>query len=417
MRKNTATSTARTILAHPLTIPFYLPSLLHAFCFGLLIPILPLYAADFGISYWLIGIVLAAELLGVTLGDVPAGMLIQRFGTKRVMLVGLGIIIVATGALFWAESVLLVIALRLISGAGLALFNVTRHTYLADSVVLEQRGRLIAIFGGIRRAGAFTGPAIGGIMSTHYGLRAPFLLYVVICTLALTIILFRLQDRKVKFRPGEHSHRSSLLTTLKTHHRILMTAGSGFLFAQMIRFGRSTIIPLYGADVLGLNAQDIGFIVSLGSAIDMLLFYPAGWIMDNLGRKFAIVPSFTGQGIGMALIPFTLNAWGLLGAACVMGFFNGFSAGAMMTLGSDLAPEDTRGEFLGVWNLIGDAGSAGSPMIVGAIANILSLQPAAWAIAGAGFVAAALFAFFVPETLKNKRKTLDVTQLANRSKK
>ena len=72
----------------------------------------------------------------------------------------------------------------------------------------------------------------------------------------------------------------------------------------------------------------------------------------------------------------------------------------MMTLGADLAPVDSRGEFLGVWRLIGDLGSAGGPLIVGGIAGALALGAAALVISGAGGLAASVFAFLVPETLK-----------------
>ena len=45
----------------------------------MLIPVLPLYVADFDVSYGLIGAVLAAEALGTLVADVPAGMLLGRF--------------------------------------------------------------------------------------------------------------------------------------------------------------------------------------------------------------------------------------------------------------------------------------------------------------------------------------------------
>lgn len=387
-----------------MAIPFYLPSFLYAFCMGLLIPILPLYAADFGISYGLIGVVLAAELIGVTVGDIPAGMLVQRFGIKRVMVMGISILSVAVGALFWMQTIWMVIICRLLSGIALALFNVARHVYLAESVKLETRGRYIAVYGGIRRAGMFTGPAVGGIIATQYGLRAPFFLYMIICFVACFIILFFLNDATPSTSNKAQVPQVSIINTVKKNYRLFMTAGSGYLFAMMIRHGSKVVIPLYGANVLGLSAREIGFIVSISSAFDMTLFYPAGWVMDNLGRKYAIVPSFLGQGIGLALMPFALNAWGLLFASCMIGLSNGLSSGSMMTLSSDLAPEDARGSFLGVWSLIGDAGSAGSPLIIGAVADLFSLHPSIWVIALAGFFASGLFAYFVPETLKEKRK-------------
>jgi len=388
-----------------MAIPFYLPSLFYAFCTGLLVPILPLYAADFNISYGLIGVVLAAEMIGLTVGDIPAGMLVQRLGVKRVMVLGIGLLSLGVGALFWVQTIVLVIICRLLSGLALALFNVARHVYLAETVQLETRGRFIAVYGGIRRAGMFTGPAVGGIIATQYGLRAPFFVYMVICLMAFFIIIFFLEDTTPSTVSKAHVPQVSILTTLKNHYYIFMTGGIGFLFAMMIRYGSKVVIPLYGADVLGISPQEIGFIVSLGSAFDMMLFYPAGWVMDNIGRKFAIVPSFFGQGIGLALIPFTMNVWGLLIASCIIGLSNGLSSGSMMTLSSDLAPADSRGSFLGVWSLIGDAGSAGSPLIIGVVAEVFSLNPSIWVIALAGFFASGLFAYFVPETLREKQKT------------
>ena len=124
--------------------------------------------------------------------------------------------------------------------------------------------------------------------------------------------------------------------------------------------------------------------------------------MDRFGRKFAIVPCFGIQALGMALVPFAATFAGLLFAAVLIGFGNGLGAGSMMTLGADLSPARSRGEFLGVWRLIGDLGQTGAPLIVGVVADILALSSAIWFIAGSGLVAASIFLILVPETLKRK---------------
>ena len=74
----------------------------------------------------------------------------------------------------------------------------------------------------------------------------------------------------------------------------------------------------------------------------------------------------------------------------------------MMTLGADLAPSNARGVFLGIWRLIGDIGFAVSPMAVGAIADLFTLQAGSWIGCGIGFSAATVFYFLVPETLVKK---------------
>jgi MFS family permease len=200
---------------------------------------------------------------------------------------------------------------------------------------------------------------------------------------------------------------------LRAQRGVLAPAGAGQLFAQMIRAGRGIVIPLYAADVLGLDVDAIGYIASLSSAIDTMLFYPAGVIMDRLGRKFAIVPSFLLQAVGMSLVPLTGSFVGLLLAATLIGLGNGLGSGSMMTLGADLAPEHERGEFLGVWRWIGDVGMSGGPLIVGSIADAIALPAATLIMAGAGLVAGCIFALLVPETLKRHDPTPELSAGSN----
>ena len=180
----------------------------------------------------------------------------------------------------------------------------------------------------------------------------------------------------------------------------------------MIRQGRQVIVPLYGASVLGLDVAAVGTIVSISSAIDMSLFIPAGLVMDRFGRKFASVPSFVVMGLGMAVLPLATDYLGLLAATAILGFGNGLGSGAMMTLGADLAPPGSSGEFLGVWRLIGDVGNAGAPLVVGNLADLLGLSVGAWVLAGVGLASAGVLTFLVPETL-TKRSTSAVSPAKN----
>ena len=389
-------------LNNPLTLPIYVPALVLSFCRGMLVPTLPLYARSFDASYGLIGIVLAAEGLGTLAGDIPAGMLFGRLGQRRSMMLGLSVLAAATFAMSWAGSVLELVVYGFISGLGVAIWNISRHAYITDATPSYSRGRAIALFGGINRIGVFMGPAVGGFVAATYGLRAPFLLYGILA--ALTLIFPALYARettskRVVQRGGLRGHTGHLWQVIRETYRTLTPAGAGQLLAQMIRSGRNIIIPLYGADMLGLDVGQIGVVVSMAAAIDMTMFYPAGLVMDRLGRKFAIVPCFLIQGVAMALIPFTTNYTQFVIAGLVIGFGNGLGSGTMMTLGADLAPDDSMGEFLGVWRLIGDTGQTSAPIVAGTIADVLGLSAATFVIGLSGIAAATIFAAFVPETL------------------
>ena len=330
-------------------------------------------------------------------------MLLRQFGQKRAMLFGLSCAILTTTALFWVRSIPEAILYRLMAGFGIALYNVARHAYMADKASLANRGRAIAIFGGVNRIGKFLGPAIGGAVGLAYGLRAPFLLFGAVAIIALIVVALFMRSTEQTASPSFSIFKPDmqhLISTVRMNYQILITAGGAQLFAQTVRAGRDIIIPLYGADIIGLDVGSIGLIVSIAGGVDMALFYPAGLLMDRRGRKFAIVPCFLTQAIGMALIPFTGSFAALLTVTSIIGFGNGLGSGTMMTLGADLAPTDSRGEFLGVWRLIGDIGSSGAPLVVGWVATFLILQTAIWTVALSGLISVLIFAFLVPETLR-----------------
>ena len=385
-------------LRHPLVLAVYLPSGLISVCQGMMIPVLPIFTRTFDASYGVVGLVLAAEAVGQICGNIPVGTVLRRVGRNNTLRIGVVIVLTTVFALYWSQTVLEVVCLRFLTGVGHAIWNVSRMAYLAEETVSQNRGRAIATFGGVGRMGGFIGPGIGGLVAAYWGIRAPFIAYAIIGVVVFLIVLFGLgPDKPVADRPDAKTFR--MWDVFREKLSILTKAGTGQFLAQTVRSGRAVIVPLYGADIIGLGVDQIGFILSAASFVDMSLFYPAGLIMDRFGRKFAIVPSFLVQALGLAVVPFTGGFISLAAATCVIGIGNGLSSGSMMTLGADLAPEEDVGDFLGVWRLIGDGGRMGSPVVVGGISDFVGLQPAALVIACAGLCSSAIFALFVPETL------------------
>jgi MFS family permease len=398
----TESSLVRKLISHPLIFPLYLPAILFSIAEGLLIPTLPLYAGELGFSYGMIGLVLAGESLGTLIADLPSGLMLRRLGEKRAMVLGLGLMTFSTFALFWARSVPAFLSCRLVAGFGVSIYHVSRLAYIADEVPLVHRGRVNAAFGGLKRIGAFIGPIVGGTVATIYSLQAPFLVFVGIALVAIVIVLIyvaaspldSVSDRAPFFGVGY------LTSTVKSHARVLATAGVGNFLVLMVRTAPTVIVPLYGANVLGLDVKSIGIILGISAAIDMLLFIPAGFVMDHYGRKHAIIPSMLVFAAGLAAIPLARDFWSLLLVEILVGFGNGLGSGTMLTLGADFSSRESRGEFLGLWLFIGNVGSATGPLIVGTVASLFVLESAAWVFSGSGVLAALVFAALVPETLK-----------------
>lgn len=403
----------RRLLRDPLILPFYVPSFVIFLGFGLLTPVLPLYAEELGGTFGWVGAVTSAQALGMLITDVPCGLLIRRVGQKRAMLLGMILLVVLRGAMSWAGSIQEVFAYRLISGFGMALYGVARHAYITEHASLENRGKSMALFGGLLRIGRFIGPPVGGFVAAAAGLRLPFVVAAAVGLIAVVVVWFFVPTDRVEkttqpaargARPTTQVARGWLWPLLKNQAALLIPAGLGHIFVQIIRAGRGTIIPLYAAKMLGLDVGQVGVLLGISAAVEMVMFVPAGWLMDNWGRKFSYVPSFGLQAIGMACVPLTNTYGGLLACATLIGLGNGLSSGGMMTLGSDLAPDHARGEFLGVWRLIGDVGGMAGPAAVGFVADALALPSAALTLAGSGLLACLTFGLLLPETLAEDQR-------------
>ena len=124
-----------------LIFPVYIPTLIMSFSQGMLIPTLPIFAKEFVTSYGMIGLVLAAEGTGRILGDIPAGLLLRKFGRNLSMILGILLVVTSVALLYTASTTTQIVFLRLLSGIGNATWNVSRHAYLAGATAPHERGR------------------------------------------------------------------------------------------------------------------------------------------------------------------------------------------------------------------------------------------------------------------------------------
>ena len=384
-----------------LILAVYTPTALLAFAQGLLLATLPLYAAGFDVGYTVISLAVSAVAIGSLATDLPAGFVLHRVGLRNAMVVGTALVALSTLILGLPERIDVVIALRLLAGIGTTLWGLSRHAYIAQAVPRESRGRSIAVFGGINRIGAFGGPAVGGVIGSSISLEASFVIAGVMGLLALAAALrFIPADLQLETttNPSGLSRWQVARIAVRTHYRDLIAAGTAQVFAQMIRQGRQLLIPLIGVTELGLDAAQVGLVMTISAVLDMSMFVPAGFLMDRFGRKFAAVPSFAIMAVGVAMLPLVTTYVGLVLAAALIGFGNGLGSGTMMTLGADLAPPGATGEFLSIWRLIGDLGQVGGPMAVGVLATLFGLNGSAFALAGVGMLASLTLLFLVKET-------------------
>lgn len=386
-----------------LMLAVYVPTVLLAFAQGVIVLSLPLLANETSDAYSFASIIVAAAAFGTLIADVPTGTLMTRMGLRTTMLLGAALVAISTVALALPLGSEAVLALRLLAGIGTAFWGLSRYTFITQQVPAELRGRTIAGFGGINRAGVFAGPLIAGWLIGVVGLGSAFVLAGTLAALAFGAAWLWI-PAEVRAKPGSgHAvpDRGAIMATwdaIAGKRSDVMFASIAQILAQLVRQGRHFLIPLYGVEVIGLDAFQIGLVMTSSAVLDMTMFGPAGFLMDSLGRKYATVPSFGLMAIGIGMIPFAGTFYGLFIAGLVIGLGNGLGSGTMMTIGADFAPPGVTSTFLSLWRFVGDSGQVAGPVMVGVVAQTFTLRQSAWVLAGCSVTCSLMLLLLVQET-------------------
>ena len=364
--------------------------------------LVPLYVLALGYSPATAAFVAAARGLGMLLVDLPIGLLAARHGERAVMLGGLLGLTLAMIGLALATTPLGLALSALLSGSAFSAWMLGRQSYLAAACAVHERGRAIAVLGGLMRVGALSGPLAAGLIAESFGFPVALGVSAALCAAAAVFVT-------APARPLDHEHGPPtepapvrLQKLLSEHGGSYLRAGFASISLQLMRSARAILLPLVGHS-LGLDVVTIALVATLAALADLLLFLPAGMVMDRYGRKWSAVPCMLGLALTLYLLPQAHDFTSLLLVAMAMGLANGMGSGVVLTLGADLAPTHDRATFLGVWRLIGDLGRSGAPLLVGTlVAQVGSLAAAAWVIAAVGVAGAGVWTWLVPETLVRK---------------
>jgi MFS family permease len=171
---------------------------------------------------------------------------------------------------------------------------------MTEAVPIEYRARALSTLGGVMRIGMFVGPFLAAAAVHAFGLWAAYVVGIV-AVMAAAAIGARIPDLKPPPVPaGQAAPAStSILSTLRDHRRVFLTLGIGVVLVSAVRASRQAVIPLW-ADHLMLAPSVASLIYGLAGGIDMLVFYPAGKVMDRKGRRWVAVPSMLIMGTGHA---------------------------------------------------------------------------------------------------------------------
>ncbi|RNI17745.1 MFS transporter [Flexivirga caeni] len=382
-----------------LAIPAYAPSLLFGLAEGAMLPVVPLSARDLGGSVATAALMVTLLNIGSLVFNVPSSMITDRYG-ERHAIIGAAIVGVVAAATCMVANSLLIFAIgAFLMGVSGSVFMLARQSYLTEAIPARYRARALSTLGGVMRVGMFIGPFVGAAAMGFWHLRGAYAVCVIALALA-GVLGATLQDLPPhEAVDGTPADAATVRRVLVDYRKIFLTVGMGVLLVSMIRATRQAVIPLW-AEHLGISAQTTSVIYGIAGGIDMLVFYPAGKVMDVFGRRWVTVPSMIVMGLSMMAIPLAHGPVLLCVVACALGFGNGIGSGMVMTLGADYSPDVGRAQFLGIWRELSDAGSTVGPAVLSWITAAVALSAGIVVSGVFGLLGAVVMWFSVPKRRK-----------------
>ncbi|GAB3544155.1 MFS transporter [Arthrobacter tumbae] len=378
----------------------YGPSLLYGAATGSIIPVIVLSATELGADVATAALILTLTGIGSLVTNVPATLITSRFG-ERWALVAASLWCSAAMILALSAPNLAVFAAAIFMvGMAGAVFGLARQSYLTEAVPVHFRARALSTLGGVTRIGVFAGPFAGALAMSFLGLDGAYWVGAV-ATFAAAVLSFQVPELGgPRASPGQGAAAAvaappTLRAVFRSHARVFGTVGVGVLLIAAVRATRQAVLPLWAQEI-GLDPATTSLIYGLSGAIDMLIFYPAGKVMDLYGRRWVAVPCMLIMGVSLLLLPLTRDALSLLAVALLIGFGNGIGSGIVMTLGADFSPSPGRPQFLGIWRLLTDVGTMAGPGTVSAVTAAATLAGGIWTTGALGLVGAVVLWLWVP---------------------
>lgn len=379
-----ASSERRQVVVRDLATSTYIPTFLAEIGIGAVLPVLALSVLSFDYSAVVASLAVAAYSVGRIGGSAMGGRLAASLGPARGAMVTLALLCV--GAVMCAASPMIVpfVVGALVFGIGHAGYHIARQGQINATVRPQFRARALTSLAGVWRIANFVGPFLGAGIIGLWGLHFVYAAAAG-CAVAAMVALRASSAWRLR-RTVEPEQSVTPLQVVRENAQTFRTLGVAVTFTGAVRAARLVVLPLWATHV-GLSPEVSTLIFGVSAAVDMVLFYPAGAVMDRYGRAWTAVPSTLMLGLATIALTATSSVLGVTLAGLALGIGNGWGSGMIMTLAADVAPVATRSAFTGVWMIAQDVGGFLGPMTVSAGA-VIALPVGFWVVGGAGIITA-----------------------------
>ena len=343
----------------------YLTVFIDLMGFGIVIPILPLYAQDFQASPmvigWLTGIYSGMQIIFTPI----LGRLSDRFGRRPVLLISIAGTAVGFALMGLAQSLTLLFIARILAGITGGNISIPQ-AYIADVTAPEKRSHAMGMIGAAFGLGFTFGPLIGGVMSQiSYG--APFFFAAALAVVNAVLVYLILPEslsREHRAKPHDEASTAEVFRHGRGAMFVLVVATYFFLIAGFAIM--TTLFALFTAKRFGYDAHANGYLFGFVGLVSVIV---QGGLIGRLVKRFGEV-ALTRVGmilttVSLALLPFSNNLTVLLLVCAGLSAGSGIASPPLSGLASQMIERSWQGRALGVMQSAGSTARLIGPLIGG----------------------------------------------------
>jgi MFS family permease len=333
--------------------------------FGIVIPILPLYAEHFHASPiaigWLTGIYSGMQIIFTPI----LGKLSDRLGRRPVLFVSIVGTALGFALMGLAHGLPLLFAARIL--AGITGGNIAiPQAYIADVTAPEKRSRAMGLIGAAFGLGFTFGPLIGGLMS-RISYSAPFYFSAGLAVINAALVYLILPESLSREHRARRHKQASIAEVFRHGRGAMFAIVLGTYFFLIVGFSiMTTLFALFTEKRFGYDAQANGYMFGFVGIVSVIV---QGGLIGRLIKMFGEVAlARTGMiltTVSLALLPMASNLTFLLLVSAGLSAGSGFASPPLSGLASQMVEASWQGRALGVLQSAGSTARLLGPLLGG----------------------------------------------------